>query len=143
VVYHGGRWYAVGWCHLRGDLRVFRLDRVVAAELCEDCFARPAHFDSLEHVRRALATVPTTWLVEVLLRTTLAEVQPKVPPAVAALDEVAEGVLLRCSVVDLSWAAHLLVGLGCPLVVLRPGALRAELRRLATRARALAEACEA
>jgi predicted DNA-binding transcriptional regulator YafY len=144
LVFHGGRWYAVGYCHLRRDLRIFRLDRVVDAELCEDQFTRPDHFDSLEHLRRALATVPTTWLVEVLLvRATLAEIQPKVPPAVATLHEVSDGVVLRCSVVDLSWAAHLLVGLGCPLVVRQPDELRAELRRLATRVRALAEAREA
>jgi predicted DNA-binding transcriptional regulator YafY len=143
LVFHGGRWYAVGHCHLRRDLRIFRLDRVMDAELYEDQFARPDHFDSLEHVRRALATVPTTWLVEVLVRTTLAEIQAKVPPAVATLHEIADGVVLRCSVVDLSWAAHLLVGLGCPLVVRQPDELRAELRRLATRVHALAEAGEA
>jgi predicted DNA-binding transcriptional regulator YafY len=28
VVHHRGRWYVVGWCHLRADVRVFRLDRV-------------------------------------------------------------------------------------------------------------------
>src|SRR6266700_767396 len=28
LVYHGGRWYAVGYCHLRKALRVFRLDCV-------------------------------------------------------------------------------------------------------------------
>jgi predicted DNA-binding transcriptional regulator YafY len=143
MVYHGGRWYAVGYCHLRRDLRVFHLDRIVDAELCEDGFTRPDHFDSLGHVQQALATVPTSWLVEVPLRATLAEIQPKLPPAVAALHEVSEGVVLRCSVVDPSWAEHLLVSLGYPLVVRQPDELRAELRSLAARAYTLAEAYEA
>ncbi|MEU8270257.1 WYL domain-containing protein [Sphaerisporangium sp. NPDC049002] len=29
----GGFWYLVGWCRLREDVRVFRLDRVIAAAL--------------------------------------------------------------------------------------------------------------
>jgi predicted DNA-binding transcriptional regulator YafY len=32
VVHHRGRWYVVGWCHLRQDIRMFRLDRVLALE---------------------------------------------------------------------------------------------------------------
>ncbi|MER7503513.1 helix-turn-helix transcriptional regulator [Nonomuraea pusilla] len=38
----GGFWYLVGWCRLRDDVRVFRLDRIVsAAVLAERCPERP------------------------------------------------------------------------------------------------------
>ncbi|MCG5219591.1 helix-turn-helix transcriptional regulator [Streptosporangium sp. KLBMP 9127] len=38
----GGFWYLVGWCRLRDDVRVFRLDRITAAELTgEGCPERP------------------------------------------------------------------------------------------------------
>ena len=50
LVYHWGRWYTVGWCHLREDLRVFRLDRVRDATPEQATFTRPQDFDSLAHV---------------------------------------------------------------------------------------------
>src|SRR5207248_1889931 len=55
IVYREGRWYAVGYCHLRSDLRVFRLDRVLDASLRDETFTRPAAFDSLAHLLGALA----------------------------------------------------------------------------------------
>jgi predicted DNA-binding transcriptional regulator YafY len=42
VVYRTGRWYCVGYCHLRTEPRVFRLDRIVEAQLREERFTRPA-----------------------------------------------------------------------------------------------------
>jgi predicted DNA-binding transcriptional regulator YafY len=83
LVFHGGHWYAVGYCRLQRDLRIFRLDRVEDAELCGDRFARPDHFDCLEHVRRALATVPTTWLSAPALRRRR-RVRLRIPPAVGS-----------------------------------------------------------
>ena len=47
LVYHWDRWYTVGWCHLREDVRVFRLDRVRDATPEEATFTRPQDFDSL------------------------------------------------------------------------------------------------
>src|SRR5690349_8954222 len=41
VVFYDGRWFTVGHCHLREDLRIFRLDRVLRAELCDERFTRP------------------------------------------------------------------------------------------------------
>jgi predicted DNA-binding transcriptional regulator YafY len=32
----GGHWYLVGWCRLRDDVRVFRLDRIAWAEVTEE-----------------------------------------------------------------------------------------------------------
>ncbi|WP_285775722.1 WYL domain-containing protein [Microtetraspora sp. NBRC 13810] len=38
----GGLWYLVGWCRLRDDVRVFRLDRITHATATEErCPARP------------------------------------------------------------------------------------------------------
>src|SRR5690349_6876803 len=36
LVYRAGRWYVVGYCHLRRAVRVFRLDRVLAAAPTDD-----------------------------------------------------------------------------------------------------------
>lgn len=131
LVYHAGRWYTAGWCHLRADLRVFRLDRVLAVEAREATFARPADFDCLAYVLHTLATQPGTWVAEVALHLSPAEARRRVSPSVAMLEETADGVLLRCHTDDLDWLARYLVGLECPFLVRRPPELRAALRRLA------------
>jgi predicted DNA-binding transcriptional regulator YafY len=133
IVYRSGFWYAVGYCHLRAGLRVFRLDRILQAELRNETFERPPDFDSLAYVMHSLANTPTTWVVEVLLETTLEEAQHSVPPAIASLEQVAEGVMFRCSVGHLEWLAHFLSGLDCSFIVLQPTELRDELQKLSAR----------
>lgn len=138
LAYHGGRWFAAGHCHLRGDVRVFRLDRVLRAERSGEAFAPPEGFDTLEHVTRSLATTPNGWYVEALLRTTLEEARQAVSPSLAALDAVPEGVVLRCYMTDLDWMARILAGLWCTVEVREPPELRDALVRFAERVAALA-----
>ena len=133
LVYRSGYWYAVGYCHLRTDLRVFRLDRIVYAEMRDETFLRPVGFDSLGYVMRSLAMTPTTWPIKVLLETTMEEAQEYVPAVVATLEEAPEGILLRCSVDNLLWIAHFLASLPCPFGVMQPAELRDELQKLAAR----------
>src|SRR5690606_20496739 len=63
VVYRGGRWYAVGHCQLRNDLRCFRLDRMLAVEPYEGSFTPPAGFDSVTFLLESLARAPEEWEV--------------------------------------------------------------------------------
>jgi predicted DNA-binding transcriptional regulator YafY len=139
VVFYDGRWFAVGHCHLRVGLRVFRLDRVLHAELREEQFTRPDDFDSLAYVVHSLASAPGAWAVDVLLETTLDAARQRVPAAMATLEPEAGGVALRCHVEHLDWIARFLVSLECPLVVRRPPELRDALRRLAAEIAELAE----
>lgn len=138
LVYRAGRWYAVGWCHLRGGVRVFRIDRVQQAELRPETFTPPAGFDSVGYLLRSLASTPSAWPVEVLLEVPLEVAQRRVPPVVATLEETPAGVLLRAGTDDLDWMARFLVNLDLPLVVRRPPELREALRRLAARVADLA-----
>ncbi len=140
LVYRAGRWYAVGYCHLRQDIRVFRLDRVIEASPREETFSAPPAFNALDHVERAIARTPGVWHVVVLLKTTLAEAREQIPPALATLEETEQGIIMRCYVNRLEWIAHVLAGLGCPLVIQEPDELR---ETLATHARHLAEWAEA
>src|SRR5215471_14221911 len=142
LVYHAGLWYAVGHCHLRQGLRVFRLDRVLQAELRDEEFTRPDNFDSLGYLTRTIASMPGTWRVEVLLEMTLEEAQRRVPATIATLEEVPEGVIMRCYAQSLEWMAHFLVGLRCPLVVREPVDLRDALREVAREIAQLAERTE-
>jgi predicted DNA-binding transcriptional regulator YafY len=139
VVFYDGRWFAVGHCHLRAGLRVFRLDRVLGAELREEQFTRPDDFDSLAYVVHSLASAPGAWAIDVLLETTLETARQRVPAAMATLEPEPGGVALRCHVQQLDWIARFLVGLECPLIVRHPPELRDALRRLAAEIAELAE----
>jgi predicted DNA-binding transcriptional regulator YafY len=140
LVYREGRWYAVGYCHLRQDIRVFRLDRAVEASLRDDTFPSPAAFNALDHVERAIARTPAMWQVVVLLKTTLDEARCQISPALATLEESADGVLMRCYVDRLEWIAYILAGLDCPLVIREPAELHDALAKLAVRIARLGEA---
>lgn len=139
LVYRSGFWYMVGYCHLRSDMRCFRLDRVLDVEMRDETFEPPPAFDCLAFVLQSLRNTPNVWTVDVLLETTLDKVQQQVPPALAILEQVPDGVIFRCYVESLTWVAHVLVNLYCPFVVRQPPELRDELRRLAERISLLAE----
>ncbi len=134
LVYRGGYWYSVGYCHLRHDLRVFRLDRIDQAEMRDETFTRPLDFDCVEYVMHALSNTPATWPVEVLVETSLEELRQIIQPAVASLEQTSQGVMLRCSVGNLRWLAEtMLVRMEWPFIVLTPPELKDELRRVAAR----------
>jgi predicted DNA-binding transcriptional regulator YafY len=138
LVCRSGFWYAVGHCHLRQGLRVFRLDRVVSAAVAAGTYRRPVDFDCLSYVTRSIALTPATWLVDVLLQTNMAQAQSMVPPALATLEQAPTGIVLRCYVDNLDWMAHFLAGLDCPLIIRRPLELRTALQRLAEKINTLA-----
>jgi predicted DNA-binding transcriptional regulator YafY len=143
LVHMVSRWYAPGYCHLRADLRLFRLDRVRGVELRDDTFERPVEFDALAFVQDALAVAPSAWHIEALLHTSLEEARSVVPLHEATLEEVADGVLIRLNVECLDEAARYLIQLGCPFLVRQPEELRGVLRGLAAEiAQAAAPATE-
>ena len=124
LVCRRSHWYTAGHCHLRGGVRLFRLDRVGEARVLEETFERPAGFDVLEFVLRSLGSVPRHWSVEVLLETTLEEARRQIAPEIAVLEATEAGVMLRCYTDDLPWMARILARLDCPFVVRCPSELR-------------------
>lgn len=131
LVYRMGYWYVPGYCHLRQDVRTFRLDRIEAVTLRDEGFVRPQTFDPLAYVNQALATTPGIWEIDVLLHTTLPEAQRQISAALGTLTPEPEGVALRCYVQNLRWFAHYLAGLDCSFTIRHPPELRTTLQALA------------
>ena len=44
IVFRGRAWYVVGFCHLRGGVKLFRLDRMEAVEVLLTTFELPKNF---------------------------------------------------------------------------------------------------
>ncbi|HXM55661.1 MAG TPA: YafY family protein [Candidatus Dormibacteraeota bacterium] len=129
LVYRTQRWYAVGWCHLRSDVRVFRLDRVLEVRSVDATFERPEGFDVRAHLISTLASTWTGWTAEVLLHIPFDEAARHVSPIVGTLEETPSGVLLRTQADTLDWVARYLVGLPCRFTVQEPPELIDALRR--------------
>ncbi|REF00434.1 helix-turn-helix transcriptional regulator [Thermomonospora umbrina] len=139
LVFHSGRWYVTGHDHLSGQIRTFRVDRVVSAVAGAATYTVPDDADPVGRVTRSLAAVPYAHEVEVLLETTLDHARRRVPPTIGALAPVDGGVLLTARTERLDGTAALLAGLAVPFTVHRPDALRDAVRDLADALRAHAD----
>ena len=144
VVCHNERWYVVGYCHLRSDVRIFRLDRIQRAEVQKESFTRPTQFHILDTVLQSFVAIPDTWNIEVLLKMSLEEAQRKVPPSLATLtiEQHTQGVLLCASIDSLDRIARFLVSLACPFVIRQPPELKTALQVLAEEITRLAQETE-
>jgi proteasome accessory factor B len=71
LVYTGGKWMLVGYCHLRKDVRSFRVDRIsdlkIAPKPKSPDFDRPADFDARAYASRSPWTFQTAPAEQVAL----------------------------------------------------------------------------
>ena len=138
LVYRAGRWYIVGWCHLRRGLRSFRLDRVVSATALAASFERPEKFDALAYLKESITQIPRAHSVEVLLETDLATAQKCLVPYVGVLECADDGVLLRAQADNLDWIARELARLPFEFSVRSPASLRTEIVKIGKRLQRIA-----
>lgn len=132
--YQRGRWYAVGMCHLRADMRTFRLDRVIEVTQLDVGFERPDGFDVLDFITRSFASIPRAHAIEVLLRTDLQTAQAQWLSRCGYLELCDDGVLLRTRVDDVDWYAALLAALPFEFEIRGPAELHDAMRTIAARA---------
>jgi predicted DNA-binding transcriptional regulator YafY len=138
LVWRGGRWYAVGHCHLRRDVRSFRLDRVIDVRALPANFGRPEAFDALAHLARSVAMLPRAHAVEVLLLTDLDRARRETFDSIGVFTPEGDAVRVSGQTDDLDWFARELARLPFDFAVLSPPALRAALRRQGARLARLA-----
>ncbi|WP_237132768.1 helix-turn-helix transcriptional regulator [Pseudohongiella sp. O18] len=122
-----GRWYVSGYCHLRKDMRSFRLDRISGVRQLAMPFKRPANFDAAEHLRSSMSKLPRTMPVEVLLQTdedTLTRTVGFCPGTTNVFTETDKGWLMQTRTDSYDWFIWWLVQLRIPFLVKGPDGLR-------------------
>ena len=134
IVHNEGYWYVTGYCHLRSDLRTFRVDRINALDLLDQSFERPAEFNALQHVLDALATMPGPYPVEIVLQGTMEQVRRILSLEAGTLEETSAGIVWRRQTHELSWIAHVLLRFDFPVAIRQPDELRKIMQQLATKA---------
>ncbi|MBN1994468.1 MAG: YafY family transcriptional regulator [Anaerolineae bacterium] len=128
LVHRWGWWYAIGYCHTRGAVRSFRVDRVIELMLLDEMFDVPVNFD----IQQYLASEPHT--------------QPQVQVCLSfapegallalddramwdSVDEQPDGsVVVTFAISSLEWAARVVLNYGSQVVVLQPEDLRGLVR---------------
>ncbi|MDX8288505.1 YafY family protein [Metabacillus indicus] len=54
MIYWNTKWYVIGFCHLRNDIRSFRVDRMESLMLSENKFNRPENFSARDFFTKSL-----------------------------------------------------------------------------------------
>ncbi len=143
VVYLNTNWYVAGYCHLRKDVRTFRLDRLEILKTSNETFKPPKNFNAFKTISESLAQAPFPGSVpcHVWLQTNLAEASKYIPAYVAMLEPQQEGVMLTVMAhPDWFWrVAVYLLEFPFPIKVIEPDGLQMALETLAKRARKLAQ----
>lgn len=94
LLFRSGRWYMSGYCHLRQQLRTFRLDRLQHIELLQQRFNRPTEFDSAEHFSQSLYGMSGNLDVQIVLHTDKHTAAQAMGETASMLTPQADGLLL-------------------------------------------------
>jgi predicted DNA-binding transcriptional regulator YafY len=121
LVHQWGVWYLVGHCHLRGEMRIFRVDRIQALTPLEIPFVRPADFSVTEYMAQAFEPPEPVYEIEVRF-------DPPVAPSVKEehadwrhLTENPDGSLTVAFMSsELDWPASFVLRYGEAATVIRP-----------------------
>jgi predicted DNA-binding transcriptional regulator YafY len=54
LTFRSGLWYLIGYCHLRADMRTFRVDRINSVESSSEEFTIPASFTAQHYLERTM-----------------------------------------------------------------------------------------
>ncbi len=134
-----GHWYLVGYCCLRQDYRIFRLDRMQAVEVLTETFAKDEQFDYRTHLREQYDNANASWQIIVDFPAPLAVLQERIPPAYGTLTATSSGTRFTTQYDDLDELARYLMSLAIPFVIHQPAELCTALRRLAAQMLTIAD----
>ncbi|GAC1693947.1 MAG: YafY family protein [Ktedonobacteraceae bacterium] len=132
LIYVTGTWHVTAYCHMRKDIRIFRLDRMDALEVLPQAFIRQTNIVTEErHGQRRDTTVRVLFDHEVIRW-----VRESRNYYIVAEEETAEGLLVTLQVRQESEIVQWLLGWGQHVLVLEPESL---CKRLAQEAQGILE----
>lgn len=125
-----GNWYLVGHCHLRGDLRTFRVDRLQEVQPTGESFEIPADFSAREYLLRMAEERPATYYrVAVRFDSDVAHIVRERHEEWQHLTEHEDGsVTLAFDASDLSWPSRWVLTYQDKATVIGPPELAAMVR---------------
>ena len=132
-----GPWYVVAYCHLRQDMRTFRIDRIRSITPTSDLFEKPDGFDAYRHVGSGIAMMPGQGniICRALLKTDIQTASRQVSLSSMLLEPSDEGVMLtvRTNYYSLDWVVLQLLRVRFEVQIVGPKELNEAAKRLAGR----------
>ena len=131
LVYRGGWWYLVGYCHLRDALRTFRVDRIQGLETLSQTFQMPDDFEVHAYLEQEFVDQPVV-RAKLRFKPEGAHVALSERSIWEALEENSDGsVDVSLSAPDLTWLASITISFANLVTVLEPPELRKMVREWA------------
>jgi predicted DNA-binding transcriptional regulator YafY len=135
LVHRWGWWYAIGYCHLRQEVRTFRVDRIAGLTLLDEIFDLPAEFDLHAYLADEQQPAPQ-YRAQLRFAPQAAQTALENRLFWESLEEQIDGsVLVILASPDLDWAASSVLMYGPLVEVIHPPELR---RKVAEWAQAVA-----
>ena len=120
LIFRGGWWYVVGFCHLRQDMRYFRVERISELTLTEQTFPAPVDFDVQAYMTMEWQSIPAI-KVRMLFGTQFAHLTKFGRGYWETLEEQPDGsVVVTFSAPDVYAAASNALAYGPAVTVLEP-----------------------
>jgi predicted DNA-binding transcriptional regulator YafY len=124
LVHRWGWWYAIGFCHVRKEVRTFRVDRISEIILSDTTFSIPAEFDLQAHLKNELQAQPQI-KARLKVEASASHLVTSNRSYWESIEEQADGSLIvTFSTPALEWAASTTLAYGPAVEVLEPPELR-------------------
>lgn len=126
-----GLWFVASYCHLRQDLRIFRVDRMTKLELLDSSFEPPEGFDVISFVSEGIAHTNRGDRTKVVidLAMSLAEAEQQIPPGRVIIQEKEDGVRTTAFVKDLNEVSKFLLATPHRFEIIEPLELKIYLKK--------------
>ncbi len=125
LVHRWGWWYVVGFCHVRKEIRTFRVDRIFEIALLDTTFTPASDFNLQEHLKKEFEGQPKI-LCRLRFEREFANLLAGYQSYWETIESQPDGsVEVTFAAPALEWAAATTLAYGPAVEVLEPAALRA------------------
>jgi predicted DNA-binding transcriptional regulator YafY len=115
-----GHWYLVGHCHLRDEMRTFRVDRIRSAEPSPETFSLPPDFAVREYLNESMRLEPMVQVSIELRGEAADDLRENHDDWMEVVDLEDGRVLLRFPTADLAWVTGFVLSFGPQARALEP-----------------------
>lgn len=132
LVHRWGWWYVIGFCHLRNEMRSFRVDRIQQLLLTGQVFQMPPDFDIYSYLEKDVPGGPSGIKVRLLFAPQAqAAVQANRSNWEAVEDQADGSVMVTFFTPDINWAISTTLAYGPIVTALEPPELRQQVKEWA------------
>ena len=126
-----GNWYLIGYCHMRKELRTFRVDRINKLQAIEELFDFPKNFDAKTYLEESMRWEYQYQVVVWMAPEVAAEMRERASDWMRVYDNADGSVTVRFEVENFNWATGWVLSWGRLAKALEPPELIERIRESA------------